>query len=85
MKVLIKSLDIAHMYASKRMFYFPDSNNATVRNIKREVKKGRNTIKNQGFFSHYYKSIVETNKNLLVRLNVFLYMPTILLSDHKDN
>ena len=39
MKVLIKSLDIAHMYASKRVFYFPDSNNTTLRNIKREVKK----------------------------------------------
>ena len=28
------------------------------------VKDKPNIIKNQGFFSHYYKSIVETNKNV---------------------
>ena len=28
------------------------------------VKEKPNIVENQGFFSHYYKSIVETNKNV---------------------
>ena len=32
------------------------------------------------FFSYYYKSIVDTNKIILVGLNIFPYMATILLN-----